>query len=63
MRTAIPMLSGIIDDVESSMATKAASTITTVVNSLRDEAFSNLIDVDAVEHLEALDAAINNKNK
>lgn len=63
LRTAIPMLSGIIDDVESSKATEAASIITIVINSLRDEAFSNLIDGDAVEHLEALDAAINNKKK
>ena len=61
LSTAIPMLSSIVDDVESSGATEAASTITTIVNSLRDEAFSNLIDGDAVEHLEALDAAINNK--
>ena len=61
LSTAIPMLSGIIDDVESSGATEAASIITIVINSLRDEAFSNLIDGDAVEHLEALDAAINNK--
>ena len=59
LSTAIPMLSGIVDDVESFGATEAASTITTVVNSLRDEAFSGLIDGDAVEHLEALDAAIN----
>lgn len=59
LSTAIPMLSGIVDDVESSGATEAASTITTVVNSLRDEAFSGLIDGDAVEHLEALDVAIN----
>ena len=63
LRTAIPMLSGIVDDVESFGATEAASTITTVVNSLRDKVFSDLIDGDAVEHLEAIDAAINNKNK
>lgn len=62
LSTAIPMLSGIVDDVESFGATEAASTITTVVNSLRDKAFSDLINGNAIEHLKALDIAINNEN-
>ena len=62
LSTAIPMLSGIVDDVEASGATEAASTITTVVNSLKDKAFSDLINGNAIEHLKALNVAINNEN-
>lgn len=63
LNTAIPLLSGVIDDVETAGATEAASTISTVVNTLSDEAFSGLIEGDAIEHLEALSEAIDNTSE